>query len=79
MMSKHIERDGSKLKDWQVVRVEVDAHGDMKLIANREPYRSRVDRAANYNKAQKYKAAFDNKDWQYFDSEYDTALTFEWC
>ena len=50
MKPKVIERDGKKLKDWQVVRVEVDAKGDMRLIANREPYKSRVDKATNYHK-----------------------------
>ncbi len=29
MKPKVIERDGKKLKDWQVVRVEVDAKGDI--------------------------------------------------
>ena len=79
MKPKSIERNGARLKDWQVVRVEVDAKGDMRLIANREPYKSRVCRAANYNKAPRYKKAFDDKDWKWFDSEYDTALTFDWC
>lgn len=67
------------LEDWQVERVFIDDQDVMVISPKGGVYYERYYTVSTWRKAPSYRNAFKNRDWQFFDSEYDTALTFDWC
>ena len=73
-----IFRSSVGLKDWQVDKVSKDYEDKKFYLYPKKDgiYNGKVDSASI--KSQAYEEAFQKEDWDFFDREFDAALTFAW-